>query len=60
MQFFIDRKKATEEIVTPLDIKLELILALVVLLFASVKTYMSSNDLKILSITHQYVNKTTE
>ena len=60
MQFFIDRKKATEEIVTPLDIKFELILALVVLMFASVKTYMSSNDLKILSITHQYVNKTTE
>ncbi len=45
---------------TPLDIKFELILALVVLMFASVKTYMSSNDLKILSITHQYVNKTTE
>lgn len=44
--------------ITPLDVKVELVIALVFLMVASAKSYMS--NLRVINVTNQYIGKTPE
>jgi hypothetical protein len=44
--------------ITPLDVKVELVIALVFLMVASAKSYMS--NLRVINVTNQYISKTPE
>ncbi len=48
----VDRKRANDEadLITPLDVKVELVIALVFLMIASAKSYMS--DLRVINVSN--------
>lgn len=55
-----DRTRAAIEdkaISVPLDIKIELFVALVILMVASVATFMNQDSLRDIKMTQSYVNK---
>ena len=55
----LDRKKVSEAhlVVSTLDIKIEIMLSLVVLMIASVKSYLAKDSLRNIAVTNSYLNK---
>ena len=55
----LDRKKVSEEhlVESTLDIKIEIMLSLVVLMIASVRSYLAKDSLRNIAVTNSYFNK---
>lgn len=54
----VDRRNSGLEVIqTPLDIKFEIIAALILLMLASIRTYMGKDSLQIIAITSAFANK---
>jgi len=51
------RNSGLEVIQTPLDIKFEIIAALILLMLASIRTYMDKDSLQNIAITSAFANK---
>ena len=55
----VDRKKVSEDHVveSTLDIRIEIMISLVVLMIASVQSYLGKDSLRITATTNSYANK---